>query len=62
MLAYVLNKPIDATKVFEDISNLITKQAQPDRNYVLVIKLQEISIDNTDLIPKIEYKNGSTHE
>jgi hypothetical protein len=61
MLAYSLNKNIDAQKVFEDITNLINKTVEPNKNYVLVIRLQEINLDNHDLIPKIEYKNGSNN-
>jgi hypothetical protein len=55
MLVYCLNKNLDGQKILQDIQNLISKSPQ-NKDLILVIKVQEIGVDNNNLIPKIEYK------
>jgi hypothetical protein len=55
MLAYSLNKNLDGQKILHDIQNLISKSPQ-NKDLILVIRVQEVGVDNNNLIPKIEYK------
>jgi hypothetical protein len=55
MLAYCLNKNLDGQKILQDIQKLISKSPQ-NKDLILVIKVQEVGVDNNNLIPKIEYK------
>ena len=62
MLAYTLDKPIDGNKLLVDIQNLIQKQSGSGIQMVLVIKLQEVSYDNTSHILKLEHKSNLSLE
>jgi hypothetical protein len=59
MLAYSLNHDIDSNKLLHDIQNLVSKTISPDKQFVLVVRVQEVTLDNTSLIPKIEYNSES---
>lgn len=56
-ISYALNKDIDGNQILSDIDKLVRSSIQPNKNYVLTIRLQEIEHYNDDLIKKIEHKN-----
>jgi len=60
MLAYSLNKNLDGQKILQDMQNLISKYNTKDNNFVLVIQVKEVVVDNNSFIPKIEYKPEET--
>lgn len=57
MLVYKLNKNIDAGKLLNDIQNFVSKNADPNKEMLLTIRIQEISYSSDSYIPKIEYHN-----
>lgn len=57
MLAYRLDQQIDGNKLLNDIQKLISKSIKQNVESYLIIRVQEISYTNNNLIPKIEYKN-----
>lgn len=57
MLFYSLNKQVSMEKIFRDISNIVSTQADLN-NKILVIQIQEVSHYAGDSpLPKIEYKD-----
>lgn len=56
MIAYKLNKPLDAQKFIKDIDKLIHK-SNISQNSLLLVKIINISYDNDCAIPKLENKN-----
>ena len=60
MLAYKLNSQIDGGKLLQDIQKLVSKEVQKHKEYVLVIKIQEIVYNEDSSIPKIEHKHLDT--
>lgn len=57
MLVYKLNENIDGGKLLNDIQNFVTKNVRPGKELLLVIKIQEISYNTDEHIPKLEYTN-----
>lgn len=57
MLAYKLNQQIDGNKLLQTIQKYISKNVKNDKEYLLVIKIQEISYSSDEHIAKLEYKN-----
>ena len=57
MLVYKLNQQIDGNRLLNDIQKFVSKNIQPDKESLLVIRIQEINYNNDGAIPKIEYKN-----
>lgn len=57
MLAYKLNQQIDGNKLLQTIQKYISQNVKNDKEYLLVIKIQEISYSSDDHIAKLEYKN-----
>lgn len=57
MICYSLsNRPeINLDKIIRSIQQLLNSQQSLD-NKVLVIKIENIISDNTEMIPKLEYK------
>lgn len=58
MIAYCLNKEINAQKLLDDIQKLVNNkinETQDSSSLVLVIDIKQISQTTTDHIPKIEY-------
>jgi len=62
MKSYKLDKKIDGEKILQDIQDLVTKFSHnhPDKIPILYIDIRSISEDNTNLIPKLEYKSCPT--
>jgi hypothetical protein len=60
MLAYSLNKNLDGQKILQDMQSLVSKYNTKDNNFVLVIQVKEVVVDNNSFIPKIEYKPEET--
>jgi len=57
MLALKLNQNIDAQKLLNSIQKLVTSCVKsPDKEYVLVVRVQEINSNDDSSIPKLEYK------
>lgn len=57
MLVYKLNQQINGNKLLDDIQKFVSKNAKPDKENLLVIRIQEVSYSDDNFIPKIEYKN-----
>ena len=60
MIAYSLNNQISLEKLGSDIQSYVNryKQDNPaDKELILVIKIQKISQETNELIPKLEFKN-----
>jgi hypothetical protein len=58
MLAYKLNinHQIDGNRLLQNIQELIQKSVvDADKEYILVIKVQNIGYDDNSAIPKLEY-------
>lgn len=57
MLVYKLNQNIDSQRLIEQIQQLVQKKVNsPDKEFLLVIDVKEISYSDDSSIPKIEYK------
>lgn len=56
MLSYKLNQQIDGNRLLKDIQKLITKETSQDKEYLLVIRIQEINYNNHAAIPKLTYE------
>lgn len=58
MIYYSLSNrsEINLEKIMKEIHKLLTSQKSLT-NKVLVIKIENITLENNDIIPKIEYKN-----
>lgn len=57
MLVYKLNQNIDAQKLIEQIQKLIQKTVSgPNEDFLLTIKIQEISYNDDSSILKLEHK------
>lgn len=60
MIAYSLNNQISLEKLGSDIQSYINrykKDNPEDKDLILVIKLQKITQETNELIPKLEFKN-----
>lgn len=57
MLVYKLDKNIDSGKLLNDIQKLVSQTLNPDKELLLVIRIQEISNSSDAYIPRIEYKS-----
>lgn len=58
MLAYKLNQNINGEKLLQAIQQLVHKTAtDQNKEYLLIIKLQEICYNDDTGIPKLEYHN-----
>lgn len=58
MLAYKLNQNINGEKLLQSIQKLVHKTAtDPNKEYLLIIKLQEICYNDDASIPKLEHHN-----
>lgn len=56
MIYYSLNRSeINLEKMMKEIHKLLTSQKSLE-NKVLVIKIENITMDSTDMIPKLEHK------
>lgn len=53
MLVYKLDKQIDSGKFITEIQSLVNKSIKDNKEYLLVIKIQEVSYDDTSCIPKL---------
>lgn len=54
MIVYKLNQSINSSKLIKDIQSLINKEIKKSsKEYLLVIKIQEVSYDDTSCIPKL---------
>lgn len=56
MLAYKLNQQINGEKLLKDIQKLIISNITQNAEYLLIIKVQEISNDDNTMIPRLENK------
>jgi hypothetical protein len=60
MIAYSLDNNISLEKLGADIQNLLNryKRDNPDdKDLFLVVKIQKVTQESNELIPKIEFKN-----
>ena len=60
MISYSLNNQISLEKLCSDIQSYINKYKKDnpeDKDLILVIKLQKITQETNELIPKLEFKN-----
>lgn len=58
MLAYKLNQNIDGEKLLKSIQQLVQKSVvDQSKEYLLVIKIENIAYDENSAIPKLEYKH-----
>ncbi len=58
MLAYKLNSQIDGEKLLKSIQQLVQKSVvDQSKEYLLIIKIENIAYDENSAIPKLEYKN-----
>jgi len=60
MIAYSLNNNISLEKLGADIQNLLNKHRRDnpdDKDLFLVVKIQKVTQESNELIPKIEFKN-----
>jgi len=60
MIAYSLNNNISLEKLGADIQNLLNryKRDNPDdKDLFLVIKIQKVTQESNELIPKLTFKN-----
>lgn len=57
MLAYKLSNNINTDSLLRDIQDLVNKSIKPNKEYLMVIRIQEISYDDDEAIPKLEYHN-----
>lgn len=57
MLAYKLNQQINTEKLLQSIQKMVHKDADQNKEYLLIIKLQEISYNDDTSIPKLEHFN-----
>lgn len=57
MLAYKLNQQINTEKLLQSIQKMVHKDADQNKEYLLIIKLQEISYNDDTSIPKLEHHN-----
>ena len=60
MISYSLNNQISLEKLGSDIQSYINKYKKDnpeDKDLILVIKLQKITQETNELIPKLEFKN-----
>lgn len=56
MLAYQLDKQLSGEKILTDIQQLIHKNITDNKkDMLLVIKIQEVSYEDTSCIPKLLY-------
>lgn len=56
MLAYKLNQNIDSNRLIHDIQKLVTKSVGPNKEYLLVIRIQEINYNDDASIPKLTHE------
>lgn len=57
VLAYKLNQQINTEKLLQSIQKMVHKDADQNKEYLLIIKLQEISYNDDTSIPKLEHFN-----
>lgn len=60
MIAYSLNNNISLEKLGADIQNLLNKYKRDnpdDRDLFLVVKIQKVTQESNELIPKLTFKN-----
>jgi hypothetical protein len=58
VLAYKLNSQIDGEKLLKSIQQLVQKSVvDQSKEYLLIIKIENIAYDENSAIPKLEYKN-----
>lgn len=60
MIAYSLDNNISLEKLGADIQNLLNKHRRDnpdDKDLFLVVKIQKVTQESNELIPKIEFKN-----
>lgn len=57
MLCYNLTDNIDGEKLINNINKLIQKGTQPGKEFLLVIKLQEITSSDDSNIPKLTFES-----
>lgn len=58
MIFRKIDQQIQANQLLQDIDRLINTIQTEDRSKkLLVISIKDIATENTDLIPKLEYKN-----
>jgi hypothetical protein len=58
VLAYKLNQNIDGEKLLKSIQQLVQKSVvDQSKEYLLVIKIENIAYDENSAIPKLEYKH-----
>jgi hypothetical protein len=61
MIAYKLDKDINGQELLSSIQNLINKSRENNSlaDSILIIKIANISHDDTSMIPKLEYKEST---
>jgi hypothetical protein len=60
MIAYSLNNNISLEKLGADIQNLLNKYKRDnpdDKDLFLVVKIQKVTQESNELIPKLTFKN-----
>lgn len=53
MIAYKLNQNIDGNRLINDIQKLIQSTIEQNKEYLLVIRIQEINYNDDASIPKL---------
>jgi hypothetical protein len=59
-LYFKLDKPIDGNKLLQSLQKLIN-DSQINEKSILEISIKNIAYDDTEIIPKLEYKNEQTN-
>lgn len=59
-LYFKLDKPIDGNKLLQSLQKLIN-DSQVNEKSILEISIKNIAYDDTEIIPKLEYKNEQTN-
>ena len=51
-----INNDNDLMKIFSSVKHSLTKIVDPS-NKILIIKIQDVASDDSNMIPKLEHKN-----
>lgn len=58
MKYYTLDREVSGEKILKDINKLVSsfRSECPDKIPILCIEIKSVGYDDTDIIPKLEYK------
>jgi|688.fasta_scaffold131132_3 hypothetical protein len=57
---FKLDKKIDPNKLLQELQKLINR-SEVNENSIIEISIKNIAYDDTEIIPKLEYKNEQTN-